>query len=331
MKAFASVIPLNYGSHVEFSIVLVEPVWTNLIPLLADPQKWLIEASKSWQSRKPPHDDLLKRASPDVPWKLNAPATAIVRPLTDRPDLAPLISGLYPYYHQDPAPIYGDINPTEWATIIKDMWPLMFSQGLFIAEFAANTSLLFISYLPPTVPDPAGPHYKKDLTQPTIAFLQFPSLVERFPVWNSITASVHCDLTDNSTGGAGMTRLDRAQFAVDMLESRQGFANQLNGSEGFLESYHMVEPGNAIVPDMNETAVTLDTKSPQIAFASIPASVNGASDFVTITIEGLMSKALADTCCITTTPQTKLSSKTTTRFVLKDLALKDYQSDGDED
>jgi hypothetical protein len=70
-QKFASIIPLNYGTHTEYSAVLVDPVWTDLIELLTHPQHWLARERKRWGSES--------AALGSIPWKLNAPATAVIR------------------------------------------------------------------------------------------------------------------------------------------------------------------------------------------------------------------------------------------------------------
>jgi hypothetical protein len=326
-QIYASIVPLNYGEHLEHSVTVVDTNWTDVIDLIAAPQTWLTRSSGLFGALPP--------EVADVGWRLRTPATAVIRPLTLRPELAPLLGGLLGF--GEPYAL-GSGSVDEWTENLLKNWsqpPL--DAGLFIAEFALDTSMLFITYMPPVAP--TGPHYRGTFTDPTAAFLNLAA--------NQALASVHCDLEDRS-GTTLTTRKGRAQFTVDLLESRLPFVNFLNQSSAFLVPYVPKLAGTGPILIAPEPAPTpLSAGSAPIAFTvDAPLAGTGPSDFPKGTIEGLTPEpiriartdlqsehalAVIDTCCVTDAVLEAAVKGRRPTYGLRDFALKNYAVNSSDD
>lgn len=351
MDPYASIIPLNYQSHLEFSIFVFDPVWENLVDLLSNPQTVL----KGWSSARwnqaavPPGIRSSMLVSNKIPWNLNTPAVAVIRPLTLRPDLAPLISGLKNQadydegYHYTEQVQSGDQSIEDWQKYIQGVWTdpadLFFRQGFYIAEFAVDTAALMITYLPPATPTS---FYQKGFSPVTVATLGVNIGTPANPL-NAVSGfltSVHVDLTPAGTNAPAedqtpTTLVDRARFAVDLLSSRRTFTTMLNGANGYIYPYPLFPGGSTMsvsppIPGPNPIAAQ------GAKFESAPLFPPIQADFPSMTIEGLtspkvwrsgpkdlpadVSSPTVDTCVITSTTYDSVNRA----FTLKDVTIKTY-------
>ncbi len=291
VPACASIIPLDYGNHLEFSIMLVDQ-WNQLAPLLADPVNYMagrpMGRQFNWNQTAPPIPAPVPaggnfplprppgvaypRAQGPIPWLLQAPLMAEIRPLTDRPDLGPIVLGL-----TGNPPIGAldlKVSPT-WQAQLFSMWKTDFPGGFFIAEFAANTALLQISYLPPWIFQ--GQTYHREIpprafgtaagkptfvsmtiTEPTIWYLTLPAAT-------NLSAVIHQDLLAPA-GQPAPTQTDRANLIVDLLGSRDWYVAWLNNSPSYKTSYSLEQiPGPINI--RQPVSVAAHCINPQIGIA----------------------------------------------------------------
>ena len=245
----ASVIPLDYGNHLEYSIMLVDE-WGELHKLLAHPVKYLKRRQTGWaQAPRPPLP--LPRlpgafAPPaptgPIPWLLKTIVMAEIRPLTDRPDLAPIVLDVLGNPSFGAYTVRG--RESAWETFVFNNWEKNFPGGFFIAEFAANTALLQIAYLPPwkfqgrtyfrSVKDPAAfggrTNYFMDFTPATIGYLGGQNV--------SLGAVIHQDLkAPNNHPMPIPNQADRANLIVDLLGSREWYVGWLNANPSYSTTY----------------------------------------------------------------------------------------------
>ncbi len=221
-KALSAIIPLDFGTKVEHTVVIFEPDWTQLIPFLTDPQTYIKKASKRWKQ------------DAKLSWDLNTPATAWIKPVTtDLPTMVRWLElGAFLGWEGIPQQPYGT---TDAATTLNYTFHELWNnnqdvqKGCFLIEFAIDTSVVTISYLPPKAlqlnpPTPAQRHYQGTFSNATVSECSTAT-----PLTMS-SAVVHLDLAKSAKGKAAS---DRAEVIVDLMESRQWFIDLLNNRSCF--------------------------------------------------------------------------------------------------
>lgn len=302
MEAYASIIPLNYDTHFEFSIFIFDPEWSNLIGLLTDPQDtlstWGLGAPGSRWGQIPLPENLRKglvTSAGAVPWQLNNPASAVIRPILDRTDLAPVITGLAGSVSVGDEVVTflpGTVSRDYWQTYVESMWEQVFQEGFYVAEFAVDTAMLFITYLPPLKPHQ---FYVKSYSTVTVATLQ--GTDNPTGMLANQLGTLHCDLADASGNTEDLTTYDRACFAVDTISYRAPFLAVLNGQPDIYLNYRLAPEGNMI--SLTPPAPANPPATNMISFQTVPVYPNHPHDFPTLTMEGLTNASTVDTCCNT--------------------------------
>jgi hypothetical protein len=263
----------------------------------------------------------------------------VIAPILDRPDLAPIITGLVGKLTVGTETVGflpGNVSLHEWQTYIWAAWEHVFPDGFYIAEFAVDTSMLFITYLPPLQPQQ---FYQNTFTPVTFANLQ--GTANQTGVFANEVGSLHCDLADN-TGNTTLTNADRACFVVDQISSRAAFVQMLNGSANMYLNYQLMPAGNDI--GMTPPAAPIPPNQRPIQFISVPKNAAlGPSDFPRYTMEGLSNGSeMVDTCCVTGTANNQTTMVLPAiggasapvvipMFLICDGATKDYPPDTDID
>jgi len=197
-NASAAVVP--YGMN-EDSIIYVSTDWIELCELLTNPVVFL--GAKGMIN------------SP-IQWRLRPKATALVEPFDANATRAARFIGMFGRHGVTPPEPANrtaaskerleDLGRHATEIASKEL-----PDGAFIAEFALNTRVMVVRYKLPNrfeSPDPeeapSAAHYKGRFTAPTYIGLE-----------GSACGNVHFDIEKQ----IGMTDVNRAHVAVDMLEN----------------------------------------------------------------------------------------------------------------
>jgi hypothetical protein len=198
----ASVIPLDYGEHVEEAVTIIDTDWNNLQSVLRAPNEYLADCTTNEFQLDPLHR----------PWKLRTPAVA---ELSDVTASCPFTLAFIDFAQQvlgDKVPVlFSDYNLVDehkkWEaslallSVLSAMEP--FNTGYFILRFAVDTGILHIGYKAPKT----NGVYKGRLTDATKSMCKSP--------YTSRTAILHVDLVRSSR--VSDKRHLQAQYAVDAI------------------------------------------------------------------------------------------------------------------
>lgn len=162
----AAFVPLDYGSRYEHSVLVVPDRWDDLFTLLYAPKAFLAWVREGFQSTPSFRSDA---GEEEIEWLLNSPATVVLSPF--------------------------DARGSE---------SLLAGPGSFLLEFALETSVLIVRYVPPAQP---RRRYLGGITPATLSSVEGTRLnFTHFDV----------DFGDEHTFER-VARL-RAEIAVDLLE-----------------------------------------------------------------------------------------------------------------
>lgn len=231
---FAATIPLNYEVHQEHSLLFLDLNWEELVELLCSPKEFFQEKQALWGEQS-------------VPWSVPNSVTVILEPALLNPELNAALHA---------ADRGGETPPTRssntWEEFLIDAWrrDTELRKGFFFVEYAIRTSIVTISYMPPyDVKIGAVPPPKRDfgeITKATISTMDFKGIsygTVHFDLYRQIPSVQNVD-------GSPVTPLQRANFIVSMLESREDIARRLSEEDGFVFKYDLVSEGETIViPD----------------------------------------------------------------------------------
>ncbi len=277
---YLSVIPLDYEGHPEHSLLVTDPNWDNLVGLLAKPQHYLSDLAKQW-SIKPhvpmnPHDPIVARIVPLIRnrrvWE------TFVNQFRDQ----------YPRLDTDHwVPKGKPLTQNSIRTLLTEAQDApMVTDGLFFVEYAPDTALMIITYVPPVaaLAHDRAPAYSSDFTTPSLSFK-----TGEF----SFDATCHVDLVTDRGKPAPVSQDERARFIVDMLGSRVWWANWLSGQKAYQYTYNsVIEGGMTSVPSVP------NPQPPSVPYLDPSSSGDSYDNLVTITHEGLSVSQNCYTCYI---------------------------------
>lgn len=246
-KGKASVIPLDYASRYEYSIVLQPDNWDDMHALIKSPAEFLEWARLSF-SQTPA---FTVQGQSVQQWLTRAPLTIVVSPLTipTTSNFAWLsvlgIDNASEMYSLDPGK-YADSVMAQATSLFPTEGPRgnprgkhwMGCRGVFIAEFALLTRVLNIFYLPPTFPPKtyAPRWYLRQITPLTISKLG-----------NTKLTLLHFDVDF----GGKWTHQDvadaRASLTMDYIENPSGFLNYLFTHKINLSANNASQPSSSPV------------------------------------------------------------------------------------
>jgi len=265
--AQATIITLDYGpDHLEFSVVIHQPDWETLVPLLEDPKSYLETLGKSW-----PQGGI---EPPAITWTVRTPCVAIIEPLIARPDLS---AALYQAYGTEE---FKGHRPDRdaWQDTLMKLWQKQpYRDGMYVAEFALSTGTITISYLPP-FDGPTSLRYTGGFTTSNISLSDVGG--------DGCLCEVHVDL---DRGGQKISTADRANSIVDFLECRDRFLDILNRTPAKFRRPSLAAFGQPIKIDLETaTAPPLDEG---IYFESAvpkgPQTGKCKTDFCSCVVDGL--------------------------------------------
>lgn len=255
----AAVVPLNYGIHMEHSLLLFDPHWENLLGLLECPQYYFRAAQTRWgQGERDPY----------VRWTLGDPATAILMPACDHHVISSAFHMAIRNLQKHCA-YAKKVRSNEEAMRSKNAWQehVMkhwqedddLRQGFFMVEFAIQTNVFTVYYMPPfdvkTGKVAPKKRYDKEFTEATISIseqdnlgfggLHFDTYAEQDdfdpagePVINANGKPIRVKVATNER--------DRARFLMEMLESRVKLAELLSTRKADIANYKMVPEEHVI-------------------------------------------------------------------------------------
>jgi hypothetical protein len=287
----AAMLPLDYTpTRRELSTVFMSPHWASLQELLTDPCRYLQAQGKTW-----PQVD--NQQESDYPWKLLAPATALIRWVGESPETLVAARASLPLTFftalgggdggSDGNGLTSDgiltlirnvgANPQ----VVRDALDEVFPDGFYMADFALDTHTIEIFYHPAPVrkDDDGAPirWYQGEFTNSVL--IKVPS---DGPGTNLPSATLHFDV--------GRDPAERAQFIMDYLEDWVGVVTEAlhyPGREFLIGKADLVDRGQTIdiEPAKEGPIPEAEPSSPNRPFAlivveglSLPAGETAVGD-----------------------------------------------------
>lgn len=298
-----TVIPLNYGYHLEHAVAIVDTDWNRLADLLEDPNRYFHKARKSWKIHGPP--DVI-----DNGWIVEEPATAILTPIhksfhmVSQALMAAGATGI------------GGVGITQEERSLKGMATLLenkeFQEGFFVVQFALKTSVIHIGYFPPTV---KKSRYNGGFTRPTICKFGTPGLT---------CLSAHVDLAEPPSGYS--FRNIRAAFLLDLISDYGGFLDAVNGDIGYLLDCQMV-PDTATasgMPSINVPPVPRSMEAVSSKYVLTPSKNFKSLALPTVTVDQMGSEELPGTPCVWPKAVSTTTEGDITYYESEDVVVKYY-------
>lgn len=284
----ATMAPLDYGSRYEHSAVVVPRDWEAMYDLIYSPQTFMEGVRNSYGLGTPKFlrkNGSLETAEADrtIIWTFADPITIVIRPLTQATQqnrqIMSLLNGYYPFQKvlddwdtlapnafreevikaaldpQNPPQYEVDV-PCKGTVVNLEPWSEPFPLK-FVAEFAIDTRVLHISYLPqdtnpwPDDPNRSGPPYYTNTITPV--------------TWSRVGATtlhyLHFDVDFAGSHTYDRVAQIRAQIAIDYIVGREQSLNawmkRINMTPN-LNPAHTADPGDFYKFDPGEAAVKLD-------------------------------------------------------------------------
>ena len=176
----ATIVPLDYGGgRVENSVLYFSDEWDGLKDLLVDPVDRVAQLERSFG----------QHIGDKHPFKLESPTTVVLDHVLSRFEFLAQMAGF----------LSIDIPLSEskidaLAHRLRDRFP----GGCFLVEFAIETHILRIRYLPPA--NVGNPHFTDPIMQPTLALVEGTTL-----------GDLHFDIKGDPTR--------RAELVMDFIDS----------------------------------------------------------------------------------------------------------------
>lgn len=270
----AALTTLDYDKpQPEFAVALFAPNLDALVPLLANPQEYIL---LNTQPGFPYPANGLKPT-----WNTIPPITVILRDgryeasLFNRGLAYSKVPLVVPGAPADDVDLAAATPEQIKAQLMRNFDFLYGCTGAFYAELALRTGLIHVTYFDrrpcPGVPthDPAHPaptsRYGHTISPVTINKVSFGPISEAF---------IHFDLKPDETQAEIITDEDRAKFIVSFIENRSMLASLLSGKDF---SAH-----DAVVVDRTDPITPIDP--PNISEPTFVPRVDGPGR---ITVEGL--------------------------------------------
>lgn len=217
-------VPLDYGSRYEHSVIVVPRDWDAMYDLICAPQTFMEGARHSYGMGTP-----TDAAHAPIPWTMEWPITIMIRPLTEATQRTRhtlnLLNGYYKFQQlldewellrpaEFRAQVIGAANDPQDPPILThakgpvtalDPWTPFDLK--FVAEFAIDTRVLHIMYVPQIpMPDGANQRYQSHITPAT---------------WSQVGRSdlhfLHFDVDFGTSRTYQTVAEARAQLAMDYI------------------------------------------------------------------------------------------------------------------
>jgi hypothetical protein len=151
----AGLVPLDYGSRYEHSVVLVPSTWDSMFDLIRAPGQFAAAAQMSYGSGTPEDSTNTK-----IEWTLLSPITITIEPLTVQSQSTYQTLQMLSTYYDFTALIteFEITTPHDFSLGVKAAATTTTAKNypgfplVYVAEFAVDTRILQIKYIRPSTP-----------------------------------------------------------------------------------------------------------------------------------------------------------------------------------